>query len=150
MGVTFLSSDSAQTFELTIAVQPADIDQMGHVNNTVYVRWVQDAAAAHWSSLTTEAQRAAVAWVIARHEIDYRLAARASDTIIARTWLGPVNDGDRTFERHTEILRARDQRLLARARTLWCPVDPRTGYSIELPADQRAIATMAAANRAEV
>lgn len=116
---------SVESFELPIQVQPADIDRLGHVNNVVYLRWVQDVAVAHWRAAATAAQQAEVLWVVLRHEIDYRHPARLDDRIIARTWVGTATR--RAFERHTEILRAGDRRLLARARTLWCPIDPGTG-----------------------
>ena len=111
-------------FELEIRIQPGDIDALGHVNNVVYLRWVQDVAVAHWRSAATAEQQAAVLWVVVRHEIDYKHPARPADGIVARTWVGGAVHG--FFERHTEILRAADRRLLARARTLWCPVDPHT------------------------
>ncbi len=117
--------DRPARFERVFAVEPDDIDARGHVNNVVYLRWVQDVAAAHWESATTPAERADIAWVVLRHEIDYTQAARPGDQLIARTWVGPPSAA--TFERHTEILRARDQRVLARARSLWCPVHPGTG-----------------------
>jgi len=112
-------------FEQTIAVQPADIDEQGHVNNVVYLRWVQDVAGAHWTRVTTPAERAALGWVVLRHEIDYKLPARLGDSVIARTWVGENTAA--TYERHVELLRAADGRLLARARSLWCPVDPKSG-----------------------
>lgn len=133
-----MSPEPAGTpFELPIQVQPSDIDQLGHVNNTVYLRWVQEAAVAHWYALTTPAQRALLAWVVTRHEIDYKRPARAGDAIIARTWVGPATA--RAFERHTEILRANDRRLLARARTVWCPIDPSSGRPRRVAADVRAL-----------
>lgn len=111
-------------FELAIDVRPEDIDQLGHVNNVVYLRWVQEAATAHWMALTSDEEQAALLWVIVRHEIDYKRPAFLADKIVARTWVGPaVRLG---FERNTELLRASDRKLLARARTLWCPVDPGT------------------------
>jgi acyl-CoA thioester hydrolase len=112
-------------FDVPIAVQASDIDQLGHVNNVVYLRWVQDAATAHWFALATPEQRAAVAWVVVRHEIDYKHPAKLGDQVVARTWVGMASA--RSFERHTEILRGHDGRLLARARTLWCPIDMQTG-----------------------
>lgn len=112
-------------FEQTIDVQPQDIDEQGHVNNVVYVRWVQDVAGAHWTRATTAAERATLAWVVLRHEIDYKLPARLGDRVIARTWVGENTAA--TYERHVELLRAADGRVLARARSLWCPVDPKTG-----------------------
>jgi len=112
-------------FELEIRVDAADIDELGHVNNVVYVRWVQEAAVAHWRALTTAAQQAELAWVVLRHEVDYKRPALPGDALVARTWVGPASKA--TFERHTEILRLPERELLARARTLWCPVDPRSG-----------------------
>ena len=111
-------------FELPIQVQPSDIDELGHVNNVVYLRWVQDAAVAHWRSAATPQQVAEVLWVVVRHEIDYKHPARRDDALVARTWVGAATP--RTFERHTEILRGADRRVLARARTLWVPVAPDT------------------------
>jgi acyl-CoA thioester hydrolase len=126
---------AAERFTLPLEVQPADIDALGHVNNVVYLRWVQDVAVAHWNALTTPAQKAAVLWVVVRHEIDYRQAARLGDKLLARTWVGRASR--HTFERHTEILRAEDERTLARARTLWCPIDPGNGRPMQVPADVR-------------
>jgi acyl-CoA thioester hydrolase len=103
-------------FERIFHVAGADIDELGHVNNVVYLRWVQDVAAAHWESATTPAERAAVGWVVLRHEIDYKHPARPGDDVIARTWVGPPAAA--TFERHTEISRAADRRVLAQARSL--------------------------------
>jgi len=63
--------------------------------------------------------------VVVRHEIDYKQAAFLGDGIIARTWVG--NASRIRFERFTELLRARTAGVLAKARTLWCPIDSRTG-----------------------
>lgn len=122
-------------FELPLTVVPADIDVLGHVNNVVYLRWVQDAAIAHWSALTSAAQRKDLAWVVARHEIDYKRSAHEGDRLIARTWVGPASRN--TFERHTEIVRATDRKLVVKARTLWVPIDPGTGRTTEVPDDVR-------------
>ena len=114
-----------ERFDLPIEIVPDDIDGLGHVNNVVYVRWVQDVAIAHWTSAATIEQQAAVAWVAIRHEIDYKHPAMLGDAILARTWVGSA-DAHR-FERHTEIVRARDNKLLSRARTLWCPISRSSG-----------------------
>ncbi len=127
-------------FELAIEVREADIDELGHVNNVVYLRWVQEVAIAHWFALTTPAQQAGVVWVVVRHEIDYQHAALPGDGIIARTWVGPASKN--TFERHTEILRAQDRRLLARARTVWFPIDPHSGRPMRVADDVRALVSV--------
>jgi len=114
-------SDFTERFDLPIRVEPADIDELGHVNNVTYLRWVQDAAVAHWTTKAPAEEQARLVWVVLRHEIDYLRAAHADDRIVARTWVGTASRV--RFERHTEILRADDGCVLARARTLWCPMD---------------------------
>ncbi|MDD3604643.1 MAG: thioesterase family protein [Kiritimatiellae bacterium] len=116
---------AANPFEVEIQVQAEDIDELGHVNNTVYLRWVQDAAVAHWTRIAPAKDQAHLHWVVMRHEIDYRVPARAGETVIARTWVG--SSKGLQFERMTEILRAADRMLLAAARTIWCPIDAETG-----------------------
>ena len=116
---------STSPFELSLEVQPEDIDQLQHVNNVVYLRWVQEAAIAHWTAAASPEAQATLFWVVTRHEIDYKRPAVLGDRILARTWVGPASQW--SFERNTELLRASDGVLLARARTLWCPMDLRTG-----------------------
>lgn len=123
-------------FELRIAVEPTDIDQLGHVNNVVYLRWVQDVAVAHWRAAAPAADQERLRWVVTRHEIDYRRPARAGDEIIARTWVGAASR--LAFDRHTELLRASDGKTLARARTVWCPIDATSGKPTDVSAEVRA------------
>ncbi|MDR3763482.1 MAG: acyl-CoA thioesterase [Acidobacteriota bacterium] len=125
-----------EAFELAITVQPADIDGLGHVNNVVYVRWIQDVAIAHWSTLATAAEQQRLLWVITRHEIDYLRPAFAGDDLIARTWVGEAQG--MSFPRHTELVRRTGRKVLARAKTLWCPVDAKTLRPMEPGAEIRA------------
>jgi acyl-CoA thioester hydrolase len=121
---------------MSVAVQPGDIDDQNHVNNTVYLRWVQDVATAHWKSLaSTEAQRA-IGWVVLRHEIDYKTPACMGDEVILRTWVGAASR--LKFERFTEVRRKIDSQLFAKARTLWVPIDARTGKPTRVSGDVRA------------
>jgi acyl-CoA thioester hydrolase len=125
------------TFEMAVPVLPADIDGQNHVNNTVYLRWIQDVATAHWQSLASAEAQAAIGWVVLRHEIDYRSPACLGDEILLRTWVGQASR--LKFERFTEIRRKIDNKqLLAQARTLWVPVDVRTGKPMRIPAELRA------------
>ncbi|MDP9113638.1 MAG: acyl-CoA thioesterase [Acidobacteriota bacterium] len=128
---------AAQPFELAIAIKPTDIDRMGHVNNVTYLRWVQDVAVAHWRSLASPADQASWLWVVLRHEIDYKRAAYLDDAIVARTWVGTANR--LRFERHTELLRASDRSVLAKARTVWCPLDARSGKPVSVSDRVRAV-----------
>jgi acyl-CoA thioester hydrolase len=136
-------SEPPEVFELAITVEAADIDQLGHVNNVTYVRWVQDAAVAHWTASAAAADQAGLFWVVVRHEIDYKRPAVLGDAVIARTWVGTASRI--RFERHTEILRASDGSILARALTVWCPMDAQTGKPAAVSAEVRARFSVAAA-----
>ena len=129
-------SQAAEAFELTMAVEPVDIDQLGHVNNVTYLRWVQEAAVAHWTAAAPATDQAKLLWVVVRHEIDYKQPAFLGDRIVARTWVGSASRI--RFERFTELLRARDGSVLAKARTLWCPIDSRTGKPVGVSPEVRA------------
>ena len=124
-------------FELTREVVPDDIDDLGHVSNVVYLRWIQDVATAHWQALAPPASRAELVWVVVRHEIDYKAPAVMGDAIRLRTWVGAATG--LLFERHTEVLRSGDGCLLARGRTLWCPIDPRTHRPRRVSPELRAL-----------
>ena len=124
-----------RTFKIVVPVQPADIDERAHVNNTVYLRWIQEVAAAHWRNLASAAAREAVSWVVLRHEIDYTSPAVLGDDVELETWVGKATR--LTFERFTHIRRKADGQLLCKARTLWCPVDPRTGRPVRVSAGVR-------------
>ena len=125
---------SSAPFEMTLSVMPGDIDEQNHVNNTVYLRWVQEVATAHWEAIASSEAQEGIGWVVLRHEIDYKTPACLGDDIVLRTWVGKATR--LTFERFTEIRRSSDGQLLSSARTLWCPdkranrpASPRAGGS---------------------
>ncbi|MBV9658624.1 MAG: acyl-CoA thioesterase [Verrucomicrobia bacterium] len=127
-------------FELPLVVASEDIDTNGHVNNVVYLGWVQDVAIAHWRAAI--AQKAwprakEIAWVVRKHAIEYLRPAFAGEALLARTWAEPA--GAATFHRHTEISRPADDQLLARAESLWVVLDARSGRPRRLDAELRAL-----------
>jgi len=126
---------SSAPFEMTISVLLSDIDEQNHVNNTVYLRWVQEVATAHWQAIASSDAQEGIGWVVLRHEIDYKAPACLSDDLILRTWVGKATR--LTFERFTEILRRSDSQLLSKARTLWCPINAQTGRPVRVPVDVR-------------
>ena len=75
-------------FEVNFTVTSADIDDLNHVNNVVYVKWMDEVAFKHWAFLTTDFPLPAYIWVVVRHEIDYKGQALLGDEIIAKTWVG--------------------------------------------------------------
>ncbi|NOT76393.1 MAG: acyl-CoA thioesterase [Cyclobacteriaceae bacterium] len=112
-------------FRLAIQVQPEDIDDQNHVNNVVYLRWVQEVAYAHWKTLGSDELISKYRWVVLRHEIDYHSPALLSDTIEAFTWID-APEGPRQ-KRNVSIRRIHDQKILASATTTWCLLDAVTG-----------------------
>ena len=69
---------------MNVSVLPADIDEQNHVNNTVYLRWIQDVATAHWKALASADAQADIGWIVLRHEIDYKSPASLGDEILLR------------------------------------------------------------------
>lgn len=110
-------------YAITIRASEKDLDQLGHVNNVVYVQWVQDVAESHWHSLTTPEIRNQIVWVVIRHEIDYRKSALNGDRLTLTTWVGET-EGVRSV-RYVKITNEKKQ-LIAEARTTWCMIDPIT------------------------
>ena len=130
-------TSTPDAFELPILVEPSDIDALGHANNVTYVRWVQDAAVAHWRAAAPATEQDRLVWVLLRHEIDYRQPAYEGDSIVAQTWVGSATR--LRFERLTEIRRAKDGAVLASSRTVWCPLDAVTGKPTAVSPEIRAL-----------
>ena len=118
-------------FSHSFRVDAADIDAQNHVNNVAYVRWIQDAAVAHWFSATTEIQRETFIWTVTRHEIDYRKPAFENEEIIVTTWVGEPTRV--SWERFTEIKRG--EVLLVKARSVWCLIHRATSKPTRISGD---------------
>jgi acyl-CoA thioester hydrolase len=111
-------------FSYQIKVKPDDIDMLGHVNNVVYVRWIQEVAGAHWHhAAPTELQNRCL-WVVLRHEIDYKSPAFLEDDITGYTWVGDYQGAK--FDRFVSLYRSGSELLLAAAKTTWCLLDAQT------------------------
>ena len=119
------------TFELTLTAGAEHIDELGHVNNAVWVQWVQQVAVAHWESVADPAHKAAHYWVVVRHEIDYLRAAHEGDRITARTWVGDAPQGAR-FDRFVEFTGA-GGKVCVRCKTQWAIIDKALGRPIRVP-----------------
>jgi acyl-CoA thioester hydrolase len=119
------------TFELDLLARPEHIDELGHVNNAVWVQWIQQVAITHWEALADPAHQEAYFWVVVRHEIDYLRPAFEGDRVTARTWIDPAVRGARS-ERHIDFVGA-DGKALVRARTQWAIIDKAAGRPIRVP-----------------
>jgi acyl-CoA thioester hydrolase len=118
-------------FEMRFTAAPGHIDELGHVNNAVWVQWIQEIAVAHWRSVAVPEHDDAYFWVVVRHEIDYLRAAHEGDSVAARTWVGEAPQGAR-FDRLVEFT-GTDGRTCVRARTVWAIIDKSSGRPIRVP-----------------
>src|SRR5258708_38646269 len=82
---------SSAHFEMTVPVLPGDIDEQNHVNNTVYLRWVQDVATAHWRAIADPEAQGTNGWAVLRHETNYNNPAPLRGDIRLRTWVGKAH-----------------------------------------------------------
>lgn len=112
---------------------PADIDELGHVNNAVWVRWIQELAVAHWQAVAPAAQRDAYVWVVTRHEIDYRGNLAPGGTVVGETWVPEPPRGAR-FDRHFRFA-GPTGRVLVEGVTTWAMLDRATGRLMRVRPD---------------
>ena len=124
--------EDREVFVVPLTIEPQHIDANGHVNNVVYVGWLQDVGTAHWNARFDEATRARWSWVALRHEIDYLRALPPGATAVARTWVGDPQ-GPR-FARYVRIEDG-EGRLCAQGLSEWCLVDAKTMRPTRIPAD---------------
>jgi len=118
-------------FELSITATEADIDELGHVNNAVWVRWIQDIATTHWRAAANPEHVDAYVWVVIRHEIDYLRAVLPGETVTGRTWVPEPPRGAR-FDRHIEFV-GEDGKPRVRAKTTWAILDKASGRPLRVP-----------------
>jgi acyl-CoA thioester hydrolase len=110
------------TFRHAIAIEPADIDHMGHVNNAVYVRWVQEAVVRYWQAVAPAEAVAQHLWVALKHEISYLRPTFLDDGVVAEVIAERVQ-GARTF---FSTIFKRGEEVLAEVRSSWCCLDAAT------------------------
>ena len=110
------------THSFAIAIDAADIDFMGHVNNASYLKWVQDAVVSHWQRFAPAQALATHAWVALKHEITYRKPTFLDDEVIATVLLEKVQ-GARAFY---ETIIKRGEDVLAEVKSSWCCLDATT------------------------
>ncbi|MCW4462838.1 acyl-CoA thioesterase [Sphingomonas sp. BT-65] len=117
-------------FTQSITAGPGDIDELGHVNNAVWVRWIQDVAVAHWHAVAPAHHRDAYIWVVTRHEIDYRGNVSEGEMVTAETWVPDPPKGAR-FDRHMRFTGA-DGRVKVEAVSTWAMLDRATGRLVRV------------------
>lgn len=119
-------------FSRIVTAAAADIDELGHVNNAVYLRWVQDVATAHWRDTARPEDIKRYVWVVTRHEVDYLRPTLVGETVTLTTWVG-VPKGAR-FDRFVDIT-DETGRLRVRAVTIWALIDMEAGRAVRVPVE---------------
>lgn len=118
----------SSVFDLHIQVKPEHIDVLGHVNNVVYVQWMQDVATAHIETLGVGLEKYLEmkhAMVAVEHHVQYRKAAMLNDDIILRTWLYDIN-ALYSFRQYA-FFNAKDNSLLFTGNTKWACIEISSG-----------------------
>lgn len=122
-----------KSFTLTLTATPETIDELGHVNNAVWVQWIQQVATAHWDAVVPAAHQDVYVWVVVRHEIDYLRPLGPGESVIGRTWVADKPRGAK-FDRFVEFTGA-DGNIYVRSRTVWALLDKVSGRPIRVGAE---------------
>lgn len=118
-------------FTLGWAAEARHIDELGHVNNAVWVQWIQDVATAHWRARAPADDQDRWVWVVVRHEIDYLRPLLAGERVTARTWVPDAAKGAR-FDRLMRFDNDGGACCVA-ARTTWALIDRASGRPARVP-----------------
>lgn len=111
-------------YQQRFTARPEHIDELGHVNNTVWVRWIQDIAVAHWESAARPEDSTQFFWVVTRHEIDYRGNISEGETVNGETWIEGGPRGATSIRRVD--FRNEAGKVIVSAATTWAMLDRQT------------------------
>src|SRR6478672_10776589 len=109
----------SEAFHHPIGILPGDIDHMGHVNNSVYLKWVQEAVVRFWESVAPPEAVARHLWIALSHEISYRRPAFLDDLVVADVIAERLNGAKAFF---TTVIK-RGETVLAEVKSTWCCLD---------------------------
>ena len=106
-------------FQYPVGIEPGDIDHMGHVNNSVYLQWVQEAVVRFWETVAPPEAVARHLWVALSHEIQYRRPTFLDDIVVADVIAEKVEGAKALF---TTVIK-RGEVVLAEVKSSWCCLD---------------------------
>lgn len=116
---------------MPIVVGASHLDELNHVNNVVYLQWIQDVAKAHWFSKTNDVINSSYFWVVRSHHIEYKKQAFAEDRLRVKTFVsnykGPFS------ERIVQFYR--DEELIVEAKSNWCLIGTAEQKPKRVPAE---------------
>ncbi|MDQ7786746.1 MAG: acyl-CoA thioesterase [Thermodesulfovibrionales bacterium] len=120
-------------YQYEFTVPENTVDENGHVNNVVYIQWMQDVAVLHAeeTGCTRATRSAGATWVVRSHTVEYLRPAYIGDTIAVLTWV--VNFRRVRSLRRYKFVRPKDNVVIARGETDWVFVDGKTGRPLTIP-----------------
>ncbi len=121
--------DEPAGYHFPIEVQADDIDHMGHVNNAVYLKWVQEAVVSHWQSFAPLEAVERYLWIARGHEIRYHRPGFLGDSIAASLRIESVKGATAAYRTLIEA----QGRVLAEVKSFWCCIDAVTRRPIRIP-----------------
>lgn len=129
-------------YQYSFEVEPASIDENGHVNNVEYVRWMQEAATAHATAMGSIAalEDLDATWVVREHDIKYFKPAFLGDRIGVQTWVESFRKV-RSVRRY-RFLNLADNSVLAEGATNWIFVSTKTGKPMTVPPQVQELFTL--------
>ena len=113
------------SFTRSFTAEARHIDEMGHVNNAVWVQWIQDMATAHWDAAARPEDREKFVWLVVRHEIDYRGNIDLGQSVEGTTWIEGRARGAKSLRRVD--FRDSAGRVIVSAATTWAMLDRTSG-----------------------
>lgn len=123
---------AAEVFIQRFPVAAGDIDELGHVNNIVYLRYAQEMAIAHWRSRALPEMVDAFVWMVTRHEVDYRAQLELGDDVEVRTWVDEAPRGP-SWIRFVEVYKAGAEKPSAQIKSNWVMLDAQTRRMKRVP-----------------
>ena len=113
-----------QIFEKLITVSQDDLDELNHVNNVRYVKWVNDIAKENWQENASKEMLKEYFWVLLSHHIEYKSSALLNDVVKLKTYV--IKAEGVTSTRIVEMYDDKSQKLLVKSETHWCLMSSKT------------------------
>jgi len=116
---------------MTFTAGPGHIDVLGHVNNVVWVQWMETLATAHWDAVSPPEHKAKYIWVVVRHEVDYRGNIKLGESVSGETFV-PAGPSGARFTRHFSFRTGAGKEIVS-AKTTWALLDKASGRLLRVP-----------------
>jgi acyl-CoA thioester hydrolase len=133
---------ASDVFTHRLEVRFRDCDPLGHVNNAVYLTYLEQARFNHWRALwgfgTPQLPPGRPGVILARVECDYRRPATYGETLEIRLTVGEL--GRTSFRYDYDVVDEQGRTVLA-ARTVQVMYDYAAGKPVPIPDDIRALLT---------